>query len=155
MFKILFLLTYFLSVQIFLIDASAPMFIDPPYNDDEAAVDCPFVQALNCALSTMRNKIFTADYDAQSIVLFGTKHSETDDAALTQASSKYGQYNNCFVLHDLEKPEADSIRMLENLLENSGDAQIKLNHLKAAAADLPNMALANSFWLCSSIFTKQ
>jgi hypothetical protein len=55
--------------------------------------------------------------------------------------------------YDLERPEADSISMLENLLNNVGDN--KLNQLKAAAADPPIVTLADSFWLCSSIFTKQ
>jgi hypothetical protein len=137
-------------MQIFLIDASSPMFVDPPQSNDEEeeAVDCPVVQALKCALITMRNKIFTADNDSQAIVLFGTSY--TTNAALL--SGKYGVYHNCFVLHDLERPEADSIRMLEILLNNVGD---KLNQLKAAAADPPIVTLADSFWLCSSIFTKQ
>ena len=50
-----FLLTLFLYLQIFLIDASSSMFVDPPPSNDEEeeAVDCLFVQALKCAVITI------------------------------------------------------------------------------------------------------
>ena len=78
----------------------------------------------------MRNKIFTADSDSQAIVLFGTKMSEPQE-------NKYGVYPDCYVLHDLQKPEAESIRKIEKLLENT-------NHLKSAATNI--LSLADPFW---------
>ena len=128
---------------IFVIDASASMFQIPPVDEEDVEVsnDCPFTLALKCANATLCKKILTAPNDHVAIVLFGTKKTVPND--------KYGVYSSTLLLQDLQKPDSLPIKELENLLRDSDE-------FKKSAADNPqSFSLADSLWLCSSIFSKQ
>lgn len=126
------------DATIFLIDASAPMFVK---TEDE---DCPFVQALRCAHNILRNKIFTAPQDSMAVVFFGTSKT-------AQEEDKYGVYANTLILQDLQVPRREFIQELEKFWEMPG----RVEEFKAAALPKASVVLGDPFWLCSAIFTKQ
>jgi ATP-dependent DNA helicase 2 subunit 1 len=131
---------------IFLIDASVPMFKKPPVDDIDAAQtenDCPFVLAIKCAYDTLCSKIFTDPNDSVAIVLFGTKKTAPND--------KYGVYTNTFLLQDLQNPDCEPITQLDDMLNKDGG----MDEYMYAESNPQSISLADSLWLCSSIFSKQ
>ncbi|XP_046438131.1 X-ray repair cross-complementing protein 6-like isoform X3 [Daphnia pulex] len=130
---------------IFLIDASVPMFKRPPVDDIDAAQtenDCPFVLAIKCAYNTLCSKIFTDPNDSVAIVLFGTKKTAPND--------KYGVYTNTFLLQDLKNPDCEPITQLDDMLNKDGG----MDEYMYAESNPQSISLADSLWLCSSIFSK-
>ena len=131
---------------VFLIDASASSFETPPDGTNAAAQignDCPFVLAIKCAYNTLCSKIFTDPNDSVAIVLFGTQK--------TAPNEKYGVYANTFLLQDLQNPDCEPITQLDNMLNKDGG----MDEYMFSVSNPPSLSLADSLWLCSSIFSKQ
>lgn len=132
---------------IFLIDASVPMFQMPSPVDDEdgeEVYDCPFVLALRCVHSTLLSKIIASQHDSIAVVLFGTKKKDVND--------KYGTFASTFVLQDLQKPDGVNIKELEKMFEKNDKTTAEFESL---ACNPQTFSLADSLWLCSSVFSKQ
>jgi ATP-dependent DNA helicase 2 subunit 1 len=127
---------------IFLIDASEPMFKSPPV-DDKLRNDCPFILAIKCAYHTLCSKIFTDPNDSVAVVLFGTQKAAPNE--------KYGNYANTFLLQDLQNPDCEPITQLDIMLNKDGG----MDEYMYAVSNPQSLSLADSLWLCSSIFSKQ
>ncbi len=129
---------------IFLIDASTSMFQTPPVDEEDVDVanDSPFTLALKCAHATLCTKILTAPNDFVAIILFGTKKTVPND--------KYGVYSKTHLLLDLQKPDGAPIKEIETMFEVGG-----IDEYSDAADDPQSFSLADSLWLCSSVFSKQ
>lgn len=137
-----------LDATIFLIDASASMFTTHQSNEEDSQEtsedgDSPFVSALRCAYDTLCSKIFTAPSDPVGVVLFGTKKPNNLD-------EKYGMYSNAHVLQDLKKADCDPIKQLELMIKEG-----HFQEYKSLACSPQTFSIADSLWLCSSMFTKQ
>jgi len=85
--------------------------------------------------SVLKSKIFTAERDKTSIILYGTK--KTDNPL---------GFNNIIVLQDLDQADPQRILEVENITKNLSNFKSKYGH---ANKDTP---LFEALWVCHHLF---
>ncbi|KAF3909626.1 hypothetical protein AA313_de0207015 [Arthrobotrys entomopaga] len=104
----------------------------PRYSNAEAA--------LRCAEAVLKNRIISTPNDMMGILLYGTEQT------------KYGEgntssYPNCYLLMDVDVPDAASIKELKNLLENPEELDELLKPAETPAS------MASVFFAANHLFT--
>lgn len=121
---------------IFLIDARLDMFRKHSNYDTTYMVN-----SLRVVHATMKAKIIATDRDSIGVFLFGTgqKNSALD-----------GSIENTYSLLPLDTPSADSIKTIQNFIQNP----IELENLVGHQPDTTNTCpLKTSLWACAQAFT--
>ncbi|KAF3907953.1 hypothetical protein ABW21_db0206510 [Orbilia brochopaga] len=95
--------------------------------------------ALRCAEAILKNRIISTPSDMMGILLFGTQQTK-------YAEGNTSSYPNCYLLMDLDIPDAASIKELKYLLDNPDELSELLKPGKPAA-------MASLFFAANHLFT--
>jgi len=113
---------------IFLIDCSTSMF-EPTENKE-----IPFNNAIKCLIQTITDKIITSDSDLIGICLYNTEKKKN-----------INDFENIFILFDLDVPDPKIILSLEEILES--DFSKTLGHCQT------EFPFCDALWTCSTMFS--
>ncbi|KAK6351211.1 ATP-dependent DNA helicase II subunit 1 [Orbilia javanica] len=105
----------------------------PRYSSAEAA--------LRCAEAVLKNRIISTPNDMMGILLFGTEQTRYGEG------SSNISYPNCYLLMDLDIPDAPSIKELKYLLDNPEELSEILKPSKKPAS------MANVLFAANHLFT--
>ncbi|KAK6361558.1 ATP-dependent DNA helicase II subunit 1 [Orbilia blumenaviensis] len=105
----------------------------PRYSSAEAA--------LRCAEAVLKNRIISTPNDMMGILLFGTEQTKYGEG------SSNISYPNCYLLMDLDIPDAPSIKELKYLLDNPDELSEILTPSKKPAS------MANVLFAANHLFT--
>jgi ATP-dependent DNA helicase 2 subunit 1 len=102
---------------LFAIEVSESMLKKPPTSDSKKAdTNSPLLAALKCAYHLMQQRIISNPKDLIGILLYGTQASKFYDE---DESTRGGwSFPHCYLLTDLEVPEADDVRDLKRIVED-------------------------------------
>lgn len=105
---------------LFAIEVSGSMLKRPPPSENKKAdTNSPFSAALKCAYSLMQQRIISSPNDLMGILLYGT---ETTKFYKEDENSRGGwSFPHCYLLTDLDIPEAGDVKTLKNLVEQDSD----------------------------------
>ncbi|EWC46835.1 hypothetical protein DRE_03847 [Drechslerella stenobrocha 248] len=104
----------------------------PRYSNAEAA--------LRCAEAVLKNRIISTPADMMGILLFGTEQTKYEDG-------NTASYPNCYLLLDLDIPDAGGIKELKYLLDNPDELGEVLKPSQKPAA------MASVFFAANHLFT--
>lgn len=88
----------------------------PPSDDKKADRDSPASAALKCAYQLMQQRIISHPHDMMGVMLFGTEKSKMSGQEVDSRQST--NYKHCYVLTDLDVPEAADVKSLRNIVED-------------------------------------
>ncbi|RPB23184.1 ATP-dependent DNA helicase ii, 70 kDa subunit family protein [Terfezia boudieri ATCC MYA-4762] len=94
--------------------------------------------ALQCAYEVLQQRIISNPKDMMGILLFGTQETKFPDG---------GSYNNCYLLMDLDVPDAPSIKSLKNLIQDEDEFNKVITPSEAP------ISMANVLFGANQIFT--
>ncbi|KAF9431936.1 X-ray repair cross-complementing protein 6 [Entomortierella beljakovae] len=114
---------------LFVIDCSPPM-LEPTEDGD-----VPFYTAIKCAMTVQLNKIISSDSDLVGVVLYGTEKSKNAN-----------NFENIYVLQDLEAPDVNKIQQLESIDEK------KVNFDEEFGTSNGKYTLGEVFWTATNLF---
>jgi len=117
---------------LFAIDARSAM-LDPV-----GEAPAPFIQALSCVISCMRERIISGDQDLVGVLLFGTEQEK----ALHDQQPFPGTY----ALQDMEVPSASGIHELQQMLQARDFSSF------GHAPNAGGLELSNVLWCISMMF---
>lgn len=122
---------------LFAIEVSESMLKKPNIPDSSKAdKSSPLEAALKCAYNLMQQRIISAPKDLMGILLYGTEASKFYDE---DENSRGGwSFPNCYLLTDLDIPEAEDIKKLKILMEDPYDEE-EANGLFKVAEDPVSM----------------
>lgn len=135
--------------MLFAIDVSSSMLEVPPKSSEAKSKDRDSATsaALKCAYQLMQQRIISNPKDMMGVLLFGTKESRfQEDQNGGEAGARH-QYPHCYLLTDLDVPEAADVKRLRNLVQDESLAQKILE-----PAD-KQVAMANVLFCANQIFT--
>lgn len=103
---------------LFAIEVSPSMVAEPATESSKADKSSPLEAALKCAYHLMQQRIISAPKDYMGILLYGTQKSKFYDE---DENTKGGwSFPNCYLLTDLDIPEAEDVKRLKYLIEDVG-----------------------------------
>lgn len=106
---------------LFAIEVSDSMLRKPPASSSKKAdTHSPLLAALKSAYHLMQQRIISSPKDLMGILLYGTQASKFYDE--DEQSRGGWSYPHCYLLTDLDIPDADDVRALKELVE-SEDAE--------------------------------
>ena len=94
--------------------------------------------ALQCAYEVLQQRIISNPKDMMGILLFGTEETKFPDG---------GGYKHCYLLMDLDVPDAPSIKALKNLIEDEDEFN------KVITPSTESISMANVLFGVNQIFT--
>lgn len=97
--------------------------------------------ALQCAFSVLQSRIISNPNDMMGILLFGTEKTRF------QNESGSGSYQHCYLLLDLDIPDAEGIRGLKRLIEDPDEFADVLAPAKE------QVSMANVLFAANQVFT--
>lgn len=105
------------------IDVSQSMLAAPPPSDAKKADrDSPVQAALKCAYHLMQQRIISNPKDLMGVLLFGTEKSRFGSTDGDESGGGSGlSYPHCYLLTDLNIPDADDVKALRALAEDGED----------------------------------
>jgi ATP-dependent DNA helicase 2 subunit 1 len=128
---------------LFAIDVSSSMLTRPPPSDSKKADrDSPTSAALKCAYQLMQQRIISHPKDMMGILLFGTQDTKFDEV-----NSGDQSYPHCYLLADLDVPEANDVKRLRTLVEEEEEAE------KLLVPSKEGVTMANLLFCANQIFT--
>lgn len=102
---------------LFAIDVSKSMLEHPDTSDSKKAdSSSPLEAALKCAYHLMQQRIISAPRDLMGILLYGTEATKFYDEDETSRGS--WTFPHCYLLTDLDIPEAEDVKALKSLVED-------------------------------------
>ncbi|KAF9171993.1 X-ray repair cross-complementing protein 6 [Mortierella sp. AD010] len=114
---------------LFVIDCSPSML--QPSEDGEI----PFYTAIKCAMTVQLNKIISSESDLVGVVLYGTEKSKNAN-----------NFENIYVLQDLEAPDVSKIQQLESIDEK------KISFDEEFGSSNGKYTLGEIFWTATNLF---
>lgn len=93
----------------------------PPSDDKKADRDSPASAALKCAYQLMQQRIISHPHDMMGVMLFGTEKSKMSGQEVDSRQSKNG-YPHCYVLTELDVPEAADVKSLRSIVEDEEES---------------------------------
>lgn len=92
-----------------------------PSNAKKSDNNSPLLAALKCAYHFMQQRIISNPKDLMGILLFGTEATKFYD----EGESRKGGYSfpHCYLLTDLNVPEADDVKALKELVEDNATSR--------------------------------
>lgn len=133
---------------LFCVDISESMLKPPPPSEDgskNADQDSPALAALKCAYQLMQQRIISHPSDMMGVLLFGTEQSRFMGENESQRNGL--AYPQCYLLTDLDVPEAIDVKKLRNLIEDEEEASELLVPSKES------VAMSNVLFCANQIFT--
>jgi len=94
--------------------------------------------ALQCAYEVLQQRIISNPNDMMGILLFGTEATKFPDG---------GSYKHCYLLMDLDVPDAPSIKALKNLIEDEDEFN------KVITPSKESISMPNVLFGANQIFT--
>ena len=107
--------------------------------DKKADTDSAVTAALKSAYQIMQQRIIAQPKDKMGILLFGTKGSKFQE--------KEGEWPHCYLLTDLDVPEAGDVKALRDLANGDEDAS------KILVPSREPVSMANVFFCAARLFT--
>ena len=111
---------------LFAIEVSDSMLEKPPNSGSKKAdTNSPLLAALKCAYHLMQQRIISNPKDLMGILLYGTESTKFYDE--DEATKGGWSFPHCYLLKDLEVPEADEVKALKQIVEDedaSGVAEL-------------------------------
>jgi ATP-dependent DNA helicase 2 subunit 1 len=117
----------------------------PPSDDKKADRDSPASAALKCAYQLMQQRIISHPNDMMGVMLFGTKKSRMSGQEVDSKQSM--GYPHCYVLTELDIPEAADVKTLRSIVEEE-EEETKI--LKPAKGPV---SMAKMLFAANHIFT--
>lgn len=114
-------------------------------NSKRADHDSPALAALKCAYHLMQQRIIASPKDMIGIVLYGTKSSKFYDE--NDDSRGGSSYPNCYLLTDVDIPDANDVRTLKQLVEDEEEAE------KLLVPSSDQVSMSNVLFCANQIFT--
>ncbi|CAZ81467.1 unnamed protein product [Tuber melanosporum] len=102
--------------------------------------------ALRCAYGVLQSRIISNPNDMMGILLFGTEATKFDTGG-GGGGGVGGGYEHCYLLLDLDIPDAEGIKGLKNLIEDPEEFEPLLKPAKE------QVSMANVFFAVNQIFT--
>lgn len=136
--------------MLFAIDVSKSMLQVPPEPPDskkkkkDGAQASATSAALKCAYQLMQQRIITNPKDMMGILLFGTEQSKFQDDSISGGGF---QYPHCYLLADIDRPEAADVKRLRTLVEDADEAAKLL-----VPSNVP-VTMSNVLFCANQIFT--
>lgn len=131
---------------IFAIDVSKSMLQRPPPSDNKKAdQESATIAALKCAYLLMQQRIISHPNDMMGILLFGTEKSRFQGDEESKRTSI--SYPHCYLLTDLDVPDADGVKRLRSLVNDEEEAADLLVPSKES------VSMANVLFCANQIFT--
>lgn len=109
---------------LFAIEVSSSMLKRPDIGDEDsgkADSNSPLSAALRCAYHLMQQRIISNPKDLMGILLYGTER--TKFMGEDESSRGGWSFPNCYILTDLDVPEAEDVRILKRLVEGSEEVE--------------------------------
>ena len=102
---------------LFAIEVSDSMLKKPSTSDSKKAdTNSPLLAALKCAYHLMQQRIISNPRDLIGILLYGTESTKFYDE--DEATKGGWSFPHCYLLKDLEVPEADEVKDLKRIVED-------------------------------------
>ncbi|KAE9993926.1 hypothetical protein EG327_002550 [Venturia inaequalis] len=131
---------------LFCIDISESMLKRPPPSDDKKADrDSPASAALKCAYQLMQQRIISHPHDMMGVMLFGTEKSKMSGQEVDSRQSTH--YKHCYVLTDMDVPEAADVKSLRNIVEDEEEFENLIQPSKE------EVSMAKMLFAANYIFT--
>ena len=102
---------------LFAIEVSSSMLL-PPKDGVKGSTDSPAAAALKCAYALMQQRIISNPKDMMGILLYGTEQSKFPDEDYSRGTL---QYPHCYLLMDLNIPDAGDVKALKKLVEDEDE----------------------------------
>jgi ATP-dependent DNA helicase 2 subunit 1 len=129
---------------LFAIEVS-PSMLTPPNDGVKNNTDSPTAAALKCAYALMQQRIISNPKDMIGILLYGTEqskfHGEED------SSRRSLSYPHCYLLMDLNVPDAGDVKALKRLVEDEEESA------KLLVPSKEPVSMANVLFCANQIFT--
>jgi ATP-dependent DNA helicase 2 subunit 1 len=117
----------------------------PPKDGVKGNTDSPTAAALKCAFALMQQRIISNPKDMIGILLYGTEqtkfHGEEDNSRGSLS------YPHCYLLTDLNIPDAGDVKTLKKLVEDEDESA------KLLVPSKESVTMANVLFCANQIFT--
>jgi ATP-dependent DNA helicase 2 subunit 1 len=100
---------------LFAIEVSHSMLRKPAAASKKSDTNSPLLAALKCAYHLMQQRIISSPRDLMGVLLYGTEESKFYDE--DEGSRGGWSFPHCYLLTDLDIPEADDVKALKQLVE--------------------------------------
>lgn len=108
---------------LFAIEVSDSMLRKPPSSDSKKAdTNSPLLAALKCAYHLMQQRIISNPKDLMGILLYGTESTKFYNE--DEATKGGWSFPHCYLLKDLEVPEADEVKDLKRIVEDEDSSGV-------------------------------
>lgn len=128
---------------LFVIEVSPSMLRSPPLSDSKKAdIDSPTSAALKCAYALMQQRIISNPNDMMGVLLYGTEQSrfQGDEQGSTS-------YPHCYLLTDLQIPDARDVKALKALVEDEEESR------RLLVPTRNSVSMADVLFCANQIFT--
>lgn len=129
-----FTISTFRDSTLFLVDCSASMFVKSNDGSDD---ETPFQKCMKAIRNMYQSKIYGSDKDFLGLVFFGTDKSNCGE-----------DFKHMFMVQDLEQPNAQRIKQLEEFTD-----RFNLKTFKANYSSSDDFCLDKVLWWCSNMFS--
>lgn len=123
----------------------SPSMLMPPKDGIKGNTDSPTAAALKCAFHLMQQRIISSPKDMIGILLYGTEQSKFPDEEDNSRGSL--TYPHCYLLMDLNIPDAGDVRALKKLVEDKKEFEELL------VPSEESVSMANVLFCANQIFT--
>src|SRR6266498_3123827 len=116
----------------------------PPKDDIKGNTDSPTAAALKCAYALMQQRIISNPKDMIGVLLYGTEQSKFPEDDYSRGAPSYP---HCYLLTDLNIPDAGDVKALKKLVEDEDESA----ELLVPSKD--SMSMADVLFCANQIFT--
>lgn len=120
---------------------------NPPDDGKNQPQFPPAIAALKTAYELMQQRIISNPKDMIGILLFGTERTKFSREAGDGASMGNHGYPHCYLLNDLDIPEANDVRRLKDLIEDEEESR------EILVASKDQVSMSNMLFCANQIFT--
>lgn len=104
---------------LFVVEVSQSMLTPPPLSDSKKVDnDTPTSAALKCAYALMQQRIISNPNDMMGVLLYGTEKTKFQGGDHGSSS-----YPHCYLLTDLQIPDAKDVKALKTLIEGEEESK--------------------------------
>lgn len=116
-----------------------------PKDGVKGNTDSPTAAALKCAFALMQQRIISNPKDMMGILLYGTEQTKFHDEQDSSRGSL--PYPHCYLLVDLNIPDAGDVKRLKKLVEDADESA------KLLVPSKESVTMANVLFCSNQIFT--
>jgi len=130
---------------LFVIEVSPSMLTAPPPVDAKKQDrHTPTSAALDCAYRLMQQRIISNPSDMMGVLLYGTEETKLQEEEQARGGLAYP---HCYLLTDLNVPDAGDVKALRSLVEDEDDSK------KLLVPSAKRVSMANVLFCANQIFT--